>query len=344
MNKSSVAGYMNPLRLELIVFPTEQCNFRCTYCYEDFEIGQMKDSTVEAIKKLILNRLPSLNSFKISWFGGEPLLAKKIVLELNKFAQDQCELAGVAFSSSMTTNAFSLNKDTFDDLVKADVLGYQISLDGDEEEHNKTRKMASGRGSFSKIWSNLLATRESNAKFHIKLRLHVHKDNVESIKSLLEKINAEFGKDPRFTISIKAVGNWGGTTVKSMNLMKSSNEVIDDLNVQLEYLGWFLARPFSEKNNVFNPCYAAKPNSFVIRADGKLGKCTVALSDTRNSIGHINDDGTLFIENEKMRTFMRGFQSLDEKALHCPMHEMPKNDEVKIIKFEKKVDINMVNF
>ncbi|MEN9659480.1 MAG: hypothetical protein RL571_2945 [Pseudomonadota bacterium] len=343
MNKSSVAGYMNPLRLELIVFPTEQCNFRCTYCYEDFEIGQMKDSTVNAIKKLILNRLPSLKYFKISWFGGEPLLAKKIVIELNEFAQRECGIAGVIFKSEMTTNAFALNLNTFNNLVKLDVLHYQISLDGDEEEHDKTRKMASGRGSFSKIWSNLLSMRENDAKYHIRLRLHIHHNNVESIKSLLKKINAEFGNDPRFTIAMKAVGNWGGTTVKSMSLMKSADEVIDDLNVQLKRMGWFLARPSLETSNVFSPCYAAKPNSFVIRADGKLGKCTVALSDTRNSIGHINDDGTLFIENEKMRTFMRGFQSLDENALHCPMHDMPKIDDVKIIKFEKRVDVNVVS-
>lgn len=38
---------------ELILFPTEQCNFRCTYCYEDFKLGRMSNGTVNGIKALI---------------------------------------------------------------------------------------------------------------------------------------------------------------------------------------------------------------------------------------------------------------------------------------------------
>jgi len=37
-------------RLQLILLPTEQCNFRCTYCYEDFAIGRMSDAVVAGVK------------------------------------------------------------------------------------------------------------------------------------------------------------------------------------------------------------------------------------------------------------------------------------------------------
>lgn len=40
----------------LILLPTEQCNFRCVYCYENFKIGRMQRSIVEAVKKLLENR------------------------------------------------------------------------------------------------------------------------------------------------------------------------------------------------------------------------------------------------------------------------------------------------
>ncbi|PJJ00771.1 hypothetical protein BX264_1060 [Streptomyces sp. 2333.5] len=33
--------------LHLIILPTEQCNFRCTYCYEDFSVGRMGPETVQ---------------------------------------------------------------------------------------------------------------------------------------------------------------------------------------------------------------------------------------------------------------------------------------------------------
>jgi len=32
--------------LQLILMPTEACNFRCTYCYEDFNHNQMRPELV----------------------------------------------------------------------------------------------------------------------------------------------------------------------------------------------------------------------------------------------------------------------------------------------------------
>lgn len=342
MDKTTLAPYMSRRQFELILLPTEQCNFRCTYCYEDFEIGQMKPNTVEAIKKLIAARLPALKYFVISWFGGEPLMAKGVVHDINAFARQACAAAGVEFQSNMTTNAFGLDRSTFDRLVGLDVRSYQVSLDGDEAAHNKTRRLMSGRGSFQKIWDNLLQMRDSTEKFNVMLRLHIHQDNVDSIGVLVDKIADAFGADPRFTIFMKAVGNWGGSGVKSMSLVRDAKQIIVGLEQVLVDRGWFDRRGGKPAGGKVVPCYAARPSSFVIRADGSLAKCTVAFNDPRNRVGSINDDGTLNIENEKMRNFMRGFQSLDESELKCPMHGMPKLDTVKVIKFEPRPAVREV--
>lgn len=336
MDKSTLINFLDPRILELIIMPTEQCNFRCTYCYEDFEIGDMKANTIEAIKLLIMRRLPKIQRLVISWFGGEPLMAKAHVYELNAFAQRECARAGIEFTSNMTTNAFGLDRTTFERLSELGMRKYQITIDGDEEGHNETRKLISGRGSFSKIWSNLLAMRDSKEQFYTRLRLHVHTSNLDSIRSLLGRLNAEFGDDERFYIFFKAVGNWGGEGVKQMDLLNESRTVIAEYEALLESWGWFAKRFYGKNERPFSPCYAALSNSFVIRADGSLAKCTVAFSDPRNRIGHINDDGTLHIENDKMLQFMRGFQDGDEKALYCPMKGMPAADEVKVIRFERK--------
>ena len=37
-------------RLKLILFPTEQCNFRCLYCYEDYQLPRMSNEIVGSIK------------------------------------------------------------------------------------------------------------------------------------------------------------------------------------------------------------------------------------------------------------------------------------------------------
>ena len=45
-------------------------------------------------------------------------------------------------------------------------------------------------------------------------------------------------------------------------------------------------------------CYASKPNSLAIRSNGNLNKCTVALNENINSVGSINKDGTLSINEQ----------------------------------------------
>ena len=75
--------------LHLILMTTEQCNFRCTYCYETFARGKMTDETKSGVKALVKERASTLNNLHISWFGGEPLLELGIIEELsNTFMQE----------------------------------------------------------------------------------------------------------------------------------------------------------------------------------------------------------------------------------------------------------------
>ncbi|MEU0375645.1 hypothetical protein ABZ070_37330 [Streptomyces sp. NPDC006283] len=62
---TQVAEALNPRSLYLIILPTEQCNFRCTYCYEQFEIGRMPDGIADAVCAFMDRRLPELDRFEI---------------------------------------------------------------------------------------------------------------------------------------------------------------------------------------------------------------------------------------------------------------------------------------
>ena len=78
--------------LELTLLPTEKCNFRCTYCYEDFLIGKMKPWIRSGVKSLIEKRVDmGLRNLNLSWFGGEPLLAKDVLFEIADFATTQLD-------------------------------------------------------------------------------------------------------------------------------------------------------------------------------------------------------------------------------------------------------------
>jgi uncharacterized protein len=57
VSPSAAAKAVNNKILRLIILPTENCNFRCAYCHEEFEIDRMSPNTVDGPKLFILNRL-----------------------------------------------------------------------------------------------------------------------------------------------------------------------------------------------------------------------------------------------------------------------------------------------
>ncbi|HLD16534.1 MAG TPA: radical SAM protein, partial [Coxiellaceae bacterium] len=152
----SLAGCLSNQQLGLILMPTEKCNFRCTYCYEDFSIGKMPINVVEGIKQLLNVRAPELKTLNIEWFGGEPLAAKNVVYDISEHAHHlKRDYPYLQYSGSMTTNGFNLAPRTFEKLIRYDVRSFQISLDGPREWHNQTRKRINGGASFDVIWNNL---------------------------------------------------------------------------------------------------------------------------------------------------------------------------------------------
>ena len=336
--------------LHLIIFPTEKCNFRCTYCYEDFLIGKMKQAKQDAIKKLVTRRAEagSLDRLMVSWFGGEPLVARKEVYYLSSYFQEMYSNGLIkGLSGNTTTNGYFLTPEVLEKLCSFNQREFQISLDGLAEGHDVTRRHASGRGTFDVIWRNLKAAKDTRLTFKIMLRLHLTKSNIESMRALVSEIAASFHDDPRFSVFFKPIENLGGAGGGAVDPIDEAeaHRVVAPLIEQLRYSGIFAAHGIglasesqtvtysetegslsgSEGTSVATPyvCYASKPNSLVIRADGRVGKCTVMLDDDRNTVGEILDDGSLRLDPDKLTPWFRGFQSNDPAELGCPANGLP---------------------
>src|ERR1700754_382617 len=155
------AAFSNDI-LHLIILPTEQCNFRCTYCYEDFKIGTMKRPVIDGVKQLLKKRTPTLRQLHIAWFGGEPLLALPIIEEISGsvqvFAKEALDLT---YTAEMTTNAFRLDLSTAERLYALGVRHNETTLAGKQTIHDQTRVQRNGKGSFQRIWKNLVELRSS---------------------------------------------------------------------------------------------------------------------------------------------------------------------------------------
>jgi uncharacterized protein len=219
--------------------------------------------------------------------------------------------------SGFTTNGYLLNHDTLYILSKLSPLSFQITLDGDKEWHDQTRLLANKKGSFDRLWSNLIEMRDSKIKFSVTLRLHLHKENIESMRRLCRLIEQELTPDERFSIYFHRITDLGSGSVSTESVLKKS-EYLEAISSITE-VKQADDRPLSEMHLNGYICYAAKPNSIMIRADGSLGKCTVALNDPRNSVGHIKEDGSLDISNAKLQHWFAGYADLSKNTLSCPL-------------------------
>ncbi|HVT60388.1 MAG TPA: radical SAM protein [Thermoanaerobaculia bacterium] len=336
MTFDEVAPFLSSRLLHLILMPTEQCNFRCVYCFEDFSAGEMSRQVIGGVKALLTRRVAGLDLLSLSWFGGEPLLAWPIVEEIQGFAAELTRVhPGVRFIGSMSTNGSLLTPDRFARLLALGLRSFQVSLDGSREAHDSTRRRRSGGGSFAAIWRNLLAMRPSTEAFDVLLRLHVTRDNQEAIGQLLGELARELGGDPRFAVVFKAIRRFGGPHDAQLPVLLPDEEaaVLGRLGARASELGFGNRQDVFARPGMLQGCYAAALGSYVVRSTGELGKCTVALDHPNNRIGKLLPDGTLDIDSPKMIGWLRGALNGDRESLRCPArvwaggasgHEIPQ--------------------
>lgn len=319
MEHPSVSGAGLPAHdaLHLIVMPTEQCNLRCTYCYEDFSRGRMPPPVIRGLKRFLDRRAPELRRLVLGWFGGEPLLAADIVAEVQRHVQALARRhPGLATSASMTTNAVLLSRRRFEQLLDLGVREYQITLDGPRDIHDRKRVRRGGQGTFDRIWSNLVAASAIDQDFTILARVHVGPDNEAVLPSFIDEFRAAFGGDRRFRLFLRPLSRLGGPQDAALPVFASAagQETTDKLRQHARGLELPQCEPAAHP-----VCYAANPDSFVIRSDGYLAKCTVAFRDPGNCVGWLREDGRVELDPRKMAVWMRGLWLGDKQDLACPL-------------------------
>src|SRR5262249_54343890 len=121
-------------RLELILLAHENCNFRCTYCYEVFARNKMQPWVRKAIKQFVSNQTGNFKTLDVSWFGGEPTIALDVIYELSASLIDICDQHRANYISQITTNGYLLNDNVARKLIfDCKISQFQITLDGNPE-------------------------------------------------------------------------------------------------------------------------------------------------------------------------------------------------------------------
>ncbi len=110
---------------------TKACNFACVHCLS----GAGKKWPVYTIRtneaKYIIREIGNLGIARVAWSGGEPLLRD----DLPDIMTDGLK-SGIK-SFTMVTNGYLINKELVERLVNSGLTNVQISIDGEDEKHNK---------------------------------------------------------------------------------------------------------------------------------------------------------------------------------------------------------------
>ena len=182
-----VAKVMNNKSSELYhisIIPTYECNFCCPYCYEKEsgcrEKGKnrfISKGNIEEFYEAIEKLGPNVDR-NICLFGGEPLMEKNYVLI--KEIVNQGYERGMKFYAA--SNGYDL--DVYDELLTTEKINYlQLTLDGIDEYHDKSRFLAKGQPSFAKITSNIDWILKKG--INVSIRTNISNDNFDQIRKLI---------------------------------------------------------------------------------------------------------------------------------------------------------------
>jgi uncharacterized protein len=307
-------------RLELIIMPTEACNFRCTYCYEDFALGRMATHVREGVKALVrrYRREHGIEKLTVSWFGGEPLVAFDVIEELSTFFLDFCAEEGVEYSAGITTNGLLLTPEVAARCIELGISSYQITLDGPAHTHDSSRFLMGGGKTFDEIVANLTEMSRTDRVFRALIRTNFTEENSVHVPELIEEMSRLYAHDKRFRVIYRPVGDWGGPQGEDSEAFSGKQAEMTKLGLCTSALDAGL----DPADDVFlkpngSVCYAASPWSFVIRPNGLVNKCTVALRDPRNAVGQLGADGDLGLDPELMSLWVDNDDAKDSGCRSC---------------------------
>lgn len=294
--------------LSIFINPTMDCNLRCWYCYEKHvPKSMMQQSVVDSILKLATHEIAARNIqlLSLSFFGGEPLLGvDTVIIPLLKAINDLGKKNGVIVQVSLVTNGVLLtekNVARLQSLSTGNQLTCQVTLDGNEFFHNKTKCFSNGVGTYAQILQNVKRTLKLGV--HITLRFNTTAENLPSYADVLDDLG-DIPTEERSRLHIDFQHVWqdnGEDTMKYLDRQEKLRERFVDKGFTVNEL----------KHIDNSRCYADRKNHYTINYNGDVFKCTAREFSSNNREGVLTTEGEVIwnTKNEKREELKYGNES-----------------------------------
>lgn len=299
--------------LFLTIMTTQNCNFKCTYCFEQQKNLKMGVDVQEKVIKFIKNNLSEYDAVHIDWYGGEPLLNLDCIKNVTQRVIDMCNKNNKIYLGSITTNGYNMSPEVINQLVELKIKSAQITIDGPKEIHDKRRILNNGLGTFDKIIENIQHAKD---KMKISVRVNADINTIDSVEVLVDYLYKNGLSDIAFSVVsvISADTNPCYEVEIPQNLL--AEKLIKIYNKALAY-GFELPSVSFMSNLQRHFCIVDLNSQFIISPTGDIFKCGEAYDDSDpGKIGYIDNNGNPNIDIYKHVSWDKDpFE--DEDCVNC---------------------------
>lgn len=282
-----LSGKFNGGSLGLTIAPTLNCNFACPYCYESPKQGLMEPEAMDGIVEMVENAAKKGSDIHITWYGGEPLTAKKVIYTISEQVLDICEKYNVAYNSYIVTNGYLINNEVIDNFKKYKIQGAQITIDGPPEIHNSRRRLkGSSNDTFYVILENIKKLLAE--KINVSIRINIDKSNVDKVEELLD-ILVENGLQG-LSVNLGQVTAYTETCMSVAESCLNTEEYAKENIVQQKLM---YSKGFNVENYPYYPgikanyCCADAVDSYVVDPNGYMYKCWNDVGNQLRAVGNV---------------------------------------------------------
>lgn len=277
--------------MECTLYLTDNCNLKCSYCYE----GDKKNKTymdeqtlIESLNFIVENNLPDDN-IDLLFLGGEPLMNKPILFKAVNIIDEKYHEIKHLFKYQITTNGILLDSKTADFLY-ANKISISISIDGDKETHNLNRKSLNNKDVYDLIIKNMCYMLNNHIDFSVRMtvtsnNVHLLYKNVHYFYNMgIKKIN----------IGTDYTGEWTDEEIELLDeqlaLLDSFylNKIAFDENAVLNLYDYKLSTFVYKRVPTY--CSAGSTNHLIINSKGEFFPCGYVFNEDTWNLGSVKTE------------------------------------------------------
>ncbi len=146
--------------MKVALFLTQDCNFRCVYCYGAEEgsavggtygsRGKMSSETAFNTVDWLMKQSGDDKKVGIVFFGGEPFMNFPVMKQVVEYADKQAKTYKKSIDYSVTTNGSLLNQERINFLRDHNIYT-TVSMDGGKKVQDQQRPLPDGKGSYDVV-------------------------------------------------------------------------------------------------------------------------------------------------------------------------------------------------